>query len=55
LKLFDNLDNAKAEVNAIFKRVSAERTAKGLPKSILEPTLDDILRWEEETVPNYFL
>jgi cell division protein FtsZ len=55
LKLFDNLDNAKAEVNAIFKRVAAERTAKGLPKSILEPTLDDILRWEEETVPSYFL
>ena len=55
LKLFDNLDSAKAEVNAIFKRVAAERTAKGLPKSILESTLDDILRCEEANVPSYFL
>ena len=55
LKLFDNLDSAKAEVNAIFKRVAAQRTAKGLPKSLLESTLDDILRCEEANVPSYFL
>ena len=55
LKLFDNLENAKVEANAIFKRVAAERIAKGLPRSILEPTLKDILRWDEKNVPSYFL
>ena len=55
LKLFDNLENAKVEANAIFKRVAAERIAKGLPKSILEPTLKDLMRWDEKNVPSYFL
>ncbi|MCZ6454612.1 MAG: cell division protein FtsZ [Alphaproteobacteria bacterium] len=53
LKLFDNLENAKAEVNAIFERVAAERTAKGLPRSNLDPTLNDIMGWEEDKIPRY--
>ncbi len=55
MKLFDSVENAKSEVNAIFKRVAAERTAKGFPKSVLASTLDDILRCEEENIPSYFL
>jgi cell division protein FtsZ len=55
LKLFDNLGKAKAEANAVFKRVTAERTAKGLSRSILEPTLEDIMGWDEDKVPQYFL
>ena len=55
LKLFDNLEKARAEAGAIFKRVAAERTAKGLPRSILEPTLEDLMRWDENQVPQYFL
>ena len=55
LKLFDNLEKAKAEVNAIFKRVADERAAKGLPRSILEPTLEDLMKWDENSVPQYFL
>ncbi len=55
LKLFDNLEKAKVEANVIFKRVAAERTARGLPKSILESTLQDLMRWDENNVPPYFL
>ena len=55
LKLFDTLENAKAEANAIFKRVAAERAARGLSRSILEPTLEDLMRWDENNVPHYFL
>ena len=55
LKTFDNLDKAKAEANAIFKRVNAERAARGLPGPISEPTLEDLLRWEEMNVPHYIL
>jgi cell division protein FtsZ len=55
LKLFDNLQKAKAEANAIFKRVADDRSGKGLPRSILEPTLEDLMRWDEDNVPPYFL
>ncbi|NNE82827.1 MAG: cell division protein FtsZ [Alphaproteobacteria bacterium] len=55
LKLFDNLQKAKAEANAIFKRVADDRSEKGLPRSILEPTLKDLMRWDEDNVPPYFL
>ena len=55
LKLFDNLEKAKAEANAIFKRIADERTAMGLTRSILEPTLADLLGWDEDKVPQYFL
>jgi len=55
LKLFDNLQKAKAEANAIFKRVADDRSQKGLPRSILEPTLEDLMRWDEDNVPPYFL
>ena len=55
LKLFDNLEKAKAEANAIFERVATKRTAKGLPRSILEPILEDFKRWDETNVPQYFL
>jgi cell division protein FtsZ len=55
LKLFDNLQKAKAEANAIFKRVADDRSEKGLPRSILEPTLEDLMLWDEDNVPPYFL
>ena len=55
LKLFDNLEHAKAEANAIFKRVAADRMARGLPTSSLEPTLQELMRWEENNVPDYFV
>ena len=55
LKLFDTLEKAKAEAGAIFKRVASERSAKGLSRSILEPTLEDLMRWDENNVPHYFL
>lgn len=55
LKLFDDLHKAKAEANAIFKRVADDRSEKGLPRSILEPTLEDLMRWDEDNVPPYFL
>ncbi|NKB48150.1 MAG: cell division protein FtsZ [Alphaproteobacteria bacterium] len=55
LKLFDNLEKAKAEANAIFKRVADERDAKGLSRSILEPSLQDLMGWDEGNVPSYFL
>ena len=55
LTLFDSLDKAKAEANAIFKRVATDRSEKGLSRSILEPTLEDLMRWDENNVPDYFL
>lgn len=55
LKLFDNLENAKMEAKAIFERVAAKRKAKGLPKSMLEPLLEEFQRWDEANVPRYFL
>jgi len=55
LKMFDNLEHAKAEAKAIFERVAAKRKAKGLPKSILEPLMDDLDSWDEKNVPQYFL
>ena len=47
--------NAKMEAKEIFERVAAKRKAKGLPKSILEPLSEDLQRWDEENVPQYFL
>lgn len=55
LMLFDSLDKAKVEANAIFKRVATERSQRGLSRSILEPTLEDLMRWDENNVPDYFL
>ena len=53
-KMFRDLEKAKVEVNAIFKRVAADRAAKGLPASILEPTLKDLMRRAEKNVPDFF-
>ena len=55
LKLFNNLEQAKVEANTIFERVAAKRKAKGLPRSILEPLLEDFKSWDEINVPQYFL
>ena len=55
LQIFDSLERAKVEVDTIFRRVADRRAARGLPKSILEPTRDDIMRWDEDSVPSYFL
>ena len=53
MKLFDDLETAKVEASAIFKRVAAERTVKGLPNSTLKPTLDFLLRCDEKNLPDY--
>ena len=55
LQIFDSLERAKVEVDSIFRRVADRRAARGLPRSILEPTRDDIMQWDEEKVPSYFL
>jgi cell division protein FtsZ len=55
LKLVDDLEKAKAEATAIFKRVANDRAAKGLPSFPSIPSLQDLMSWEEKNVPDYFL
>ena len=54
-KLFEDLETAKVEANAIFKRVAADRTARGLPTSIFDSTLKDLMGREEKNVPDFFV
>ncbi len=54
-KLFEDLEEAKVEAEAIFKRIAAARTAWGYPTSILEPALQDLMRQEAKNVPDLFV
>ena len=54
-KLFEDLEEAKVEAEAIFKRIAAARTAWGFPTSILEPELQDLMRQEAKNVPDLFV
>ena len=54
LKLFDNLDKAKVEAEAIFKRVREAQTGNGLPGSKLDQAKQENLIWDEANILNYF-
>ncbi len=53
-KFFDDLEDAKVEAKAIFKRIAAARTAWGFSTSILEPALQDLMRQEAKNIPDFF-
>ena len=53
-KLFEDLEEAKVEAKAIFKRIAAARAAWGYPTPILEPPLQDLMRQDAKNVPDFF-
>lgn len=55
LKMFDDLENAKAEAAFILTRVTANRAARGLPSVASTPSLQDLMSWDEKNVPDYFV